>query len=179
MNLYLAFVKGDRNALEEVVQLYSDSLIRFVYTIVCDFALAEDIAEDCFAKLIAKQKQFKDANHFKAYLFKTARNLSYDKLRKDKRLVSLEECTNLQDNSLTPEQIALQNDTKRIFYKCLNMLPAQYRNALYLVYIEDFGVKQSAKILKKTTKQVYNLCNRGKSSLKEILLKEGFDYENL
>ena len=54
---YRRFLHGDRNALEELVRIYSDDLVRYVFLYVRNTALAEDIMEDTFASLIIKKKE--------------------------------------------------------------------------------------------------------------------------
>ena len=50
---------------------------------------------------------------------------------------------------------------------------ADYRQALYLLFIEDMTCEEAAQVMRKTKKQVYNLSFRGRQSLKEILERRG------
>ena len=58
------------------------------------------------------------------------------------------------------------------------LLP-QYSEVLYLAYFELLSIPEIADVTKKSVKQVSNLLYRAKSALKEILEKEGFEYEEL
>ena len=49
---------------------------------------------------------------------------------------------------------------------------------MYLVYIDGCNYSGAAKILGKSEKQITNLVYRGKQSLKTILEKEGFCFED-
>jgi len=66
-----------------------------------------------------------------------------------------------------------------ILWLAIVCLPEQYRGVLNLAYFDGFSVSEISKIMKRSRKQVYNLLARAKSSLKEILVREGVSYENL
>jgi len=61
----------------------------------------------------------------------------------------------------------------------LKHLPSDYRQVLWLLYFEGFTHKETAVIMKKTSKQMKNLVYRAKTALKQALEKEGFTYEDI
>lgn len=173
---YNRFLNGDNSALDELVALYSDELVGFALCIVGDADVAEDIAADTFACLLLKRKKFSGEAPFRTYLFKIARNKSIDHLRYSSKMlygdVDFEQFV-----GGNAEADVLKRERNRILYSALSKLPAQYRDVLHLAYFEGFSVEQIRKITKKSAKQVYNLLARAKSSLKEILIKEGIGDE--
>ena len=171
---YVRYLLGDDKALEELVSLYSDALVRFACRLTNDPAAAEDIAEDAFVVLISKRKNFDADAQLRAYLFRTVRNRCYDHLRANKRLVPL-------DGAIPADvAVTLENRARdKALYQALAAIPGPYRDALYLVYIEGFSAEECSRILKRTKKQVYNLLARGKAALKDQLEKEGYSYEDL
>ena len=173
---YRRYLLGDTKALETLVAQYSDALVRFACCLLHDPAAAEDIAEDSFVALIVKRRHFKSDAHMRAYLFKTARNKCMDYLRAQRRNAPLEEYLVGED----VERTLAGRERARILYGAMNKLPAQYQGVLYLTYIEGFTAAECAHILKKTTKQIYNLLSRAKAALRNQLEKEGYrNYENL
>lgn len=58
------------------------------------------------------------------------------------------------------------------------MLDDKYKNALYLVKIEELSYKETAGILGVSVQNVKNLIHRGKKELRKILLEKGFDEMN-
>lgn len=170
MGSYHRFLQGDRNAVEEFLRRYGDPLVRFAGCIVHDYAAAEDIAEDAFAVLIVKRKYFENETALKAYLYKIVRNRSIDFLRKRHRTVPLNEEILPFDEG---EALAERRERNRVVYECLQTLPEQYREVLFLGYFEGFSPWELSGILKKSPKQVYNLLARAKASLKEKLMQEG------
>ncbi|MBQ8040874.1 MAG: RNA polymerase sigma factor [Lachnospiraceae bacterium] len=175
---YLHFLRGEKNALEDLVRKYSDTLTRYAYCYVGDADLAEDVMEETFATLLVRHKHFDDEAHLQAYLYKVARNKSIDMLRKRKREVALSDVEEVLCGSDAESNVIKDNLNQQI-YICMQQLPAQYKEVLYLSYFEDFSNDEVCSLMKKSKKQVYNLLSRARVALKEIFIKEGISYEDL
>ncbi|MBQ7912680.1 MAG: sigma-70 family RNA polymerase sigma factor [Clostridia bacterium] len=178
---YRRFLDGDNRALEQLVREYSDALIRFAYCYVKDSATAEEIMEDAFAALIIKRRRFDAADNLRAYLYKTVRNKCLDHLRFHKKQVPLADVERVLaiDGNAETENSLLRKENRRAVYEALQNLPSQYREILYLTYFEDCTADEASRLLRRTKKQIYNLLHRAKTSLKELLIKEGISYENV
>ncbi|MBQ8309233.1 MAG: sigma-70 family RNA polymerase sigma factor [Clostridia bacterium] len=175
---YHRYLQGDDSALEELVRSYSDTLVRFAYCFVRDSSAAEDVVQDAFVSLVLKRRQFSDCDNFRAYLYKIVRNKCMDYLRFHKKRAPLQDAWNVADGS-SPEREAQRTERNKVLYHCLQTLPRQYSEVLYLVYFEEYTIERVGAILKKTKKQVYNALARAKLALKAALEKEGFSYEDL
>lgn len=175
---YRRFLQGDSAALEELVRAYSDGLVRFACSYVKDATLAEEIMEDAFTALILGRKKFSNEDNFSAYLYKIVRNKCLDYLRWHKRKVDLEDAERAFCVTDTDGDI-VRRERNRALYRCMQSLPEQYREVLYLNYFEDCSVEEICAITGKWKKQVYNLLARAKASLKELLIKEGISSEDV
>ncbi len=174
--LYNRFLAGDASALEELVRLYSDGLVRFACMFVGNTAEAEDVMADTFAALIVKKKKFREEAAFKTYLYKIARNKAADVLRARKKTAPLSEQKDFRPSA---EELLLRSEREKTLFSAMEKLPPQYREILQLTYLDGFSVKECRKILKKNDKQIYNLLARAKLTLKKILCKDGVFYEDL
>ena len=56
--IYRRFLDGDDNALGEIVDLYREGLILFIYRYVANLADAEELAEDVFVELIVNPQRY-------------------------------------------------------------------------------------------------------------------------
>lgn len=176
---YRRFLQGDNRALEELVRIYSDELFRYALCYVKNAAAAEDITEDVFVALIVKRKKFTENAPFKAYLFRIARNKCIDWLRsKNRSERTFDDFENVL-HSESPERVTCERERSERLYACMQELPPQYRDVLHLVYFDGFTQEETRKILGKSRKQLYNLLERAKKSLKSILEKEDPDYADL
>ena len=71
-----------------------------------------------------------------------------------------------------------KRESKKELLEAINMLNDKYKNAVYLVKIEELSYKEVAKILGKSVQNVKNLVHRGKNELRKILIKKGFKEMN-
>ncbi len=187
IELYRRFLDGDTGGLEELISLYKCGLLRFIYGYVKDTGLAEDILTDVFMALYYKRSfREQDGATLKTYLYTIARNKSLNLLKKQKRrkevsLETLNENGNSEAErkaqiylfSTTPSpELALEiSERNKDLYNALEQIPVAYKEVLILRYFEDMSPERIAKITKRTQKQVYNLLARGKTALKEVLIK--------
>lgn len=169
--LYLQYVGGEAAALEQLVEMYSDGLVRFAYCFVASSAVAEDIMEETFATVIATKRRFSPRASFKTYLYKIARNKCLDYLRFKRRFVPLEDVENVLVFA-DVETDVVERERQRALYKGLQQLPREYRDVLQLTYLEDFNIQEVCTVMRKNVKQVYNLLSRARHALKILLEKE-------
>ena len=176
---YQRFLDGDESALAEIIASYKDGLILYLNGFVGDLVTAEELTEETFVKLVLKRPGFYRTSAFKTWLYAIARNTAIDYLRRHKRQdVPLEDCPNLADEEEL-ERSYIRRDDKLLLHACMKKLKPEYRQVLWLVYFEGFSCQQIGRIMKKTTHGVETLAYRARLALKNILIKEGFDYEGL
>ena len=175
---YRRFQQGEETALDRILVAYSDSLVRFAYSLVHDSAAAEDIAAESIAILLIKHKKFRDDGEMRAYLYGIARHKAMDYLRLRRYLVPLEDVENVLGFG-DLEADALKKERNEAIYRCMQALPENYRQVLQLQYFDGFAPKDIAAILRRTAKQTYNLLARAKVALKELLEKEGITHADI
>lgn len=175
---YRRYIKGDPEALEELIRTYSDPLIRFAYSYVGSSAVAEDLMEDGLADVLVKGKRFSHEAHFKAYLYKTVRYRCINFLRRNRGYVPLEDVENvIAIGDLEGDAIRKERD--RTVYACMQALPEQYRQVLELSYFDGFTPEEISSVLSLSRKQVYNLLARAKIALRKMLEKAGISHEDI
>ena len=77
------------------------------------------------------------------------------------------------------EQNYIKSEEKKQLLRALEKLNDDYRQVLYLIYFENFSNTETAKIMGRSERQIRNLLYRSKESLRNILEKEGFRYEEI
>lgn len=171
---YRRFLKGDENGLNEIVEMYGDNLIFFINGYVKDISIAEDIMEDVFMELIVHKHHFREESSFKTYLFKIGRNKALNVVKKNKRTVPIE--TDFEDVTKLEDQIIKSEQNKHI-RQAIKKINEVYAQVIHLLYFESMSYEEIGKVMKKNNKQIKNLAYRARNSLKEVLEKEGFSYE--
>lgn len=177
---YQSFLSGDPQGLERIIRDYKDGLILYLNGIVQNFAVAEDLTEDVFVKLIMKKPRFSSDSSFKTWLYAIGRNTALSSLRRRRFVhIPLENCPELTDDEANLEKQYIQKDQQKVLQIAIKKLKPIYRQVLWLVYFEGFSHKETARILGKSVHNTETLSYRARQALKKILSEEGFEYENL
>lgn len=69
----------------------------------------------------------------------------------------------------SPSQNAARLEAVDAVAEGLELLPADYRQAVRLVYLEGRPVADAAQLMGRTPRAIHNLCHKGKERLREIL----------
>ncbi len=178
---YRRFLDGDDNAIAEIVGDYKDGLILYLNGYVKNIYIAEELTEDTFFRLITKKPKFSGKSTFKSWLYAIGRNVAVDCIRHNSKTLNtpIEDFENYLSDERSIERAYIKEESKIAVHKALSKLTTDYRTILWLVYFDGFTNREAAVILKKNERQIKNLLYRAKQSLKSILEKEGFTYEEL
>jgi RNA polymerase sigma-70 factor (ECF subfamily) len=177
---YRRFLAGEKDAIVEIVSEYSHGLVLFLNGITRSTYLSEEIAEDTFCRLLIEKPEYVGKSSFKTWLYTIARNMALRTLKHRSRYVnsSVEEIHELS-NEEDIEKDYLKSEQKIQLHRALGKINTEYSQVLYLTYFEGFSNTETAKIMKKSNKQIENLIYRAKAALKKELEREGFVYEEL
>ncbi len=154
--------------IETVIELYGDSVFKLAFSIIKDYASAEDIAQNVFIKYMQEKKEFQDLEHQKAWLLRTAINECKMHLRyywNSKRVEFPSGCE-MADNDMADDNSLLD---------IVMSLPRKYREAIHLYYYEELSIKEIAAILKKKESTIKTNLRRGKQLLKKKLEEMGYE----
>ena len=78
---YRRYLDGEEQAAELLVERYGDALTLYVHGYIRDLHEAEDLMIEAFSQLFAKERPIGGEGSFRAYLYRTARNLAIRHLR--------------------------------------------------------------------------------------------------
>lgn len=176
--LYRHYLSGDMSAGDQLMLRYGDEVIVYLNAFLHNVQDAEDLMLDCFAAILVNKPDIKEGN-FRAYLFKTARNMANKLWKARFRRNEFELDESLTAAVESPEEDAWKKEKNAILEKCLNRIAPQYREALYLVYDMDLSYEQTAKVLGCSIKRVDNLLANGKKAMRAELNKEGITREDI
>lgn len=170
--LYRGYLDGDQSAGDQLMLRYADALTAYLTAFLHNAEDAEDLMLDCFCVILINRPRIAEG-HFRAYLFKIARNKANRlwKLRLKHREFSLDET--LPSKTNIPETDVWAGERSAIVQRCLNRIAPQYREALWLVYDMELSYAQAAEVLGCGVKKIDNLLTNGKKRMREELEKEG------
>lgn len=174
---YARYLAGDQRAADALVERYADALTLYLNGYLKDLYEAEDLMIESFARVFAKARPIHGAGAFKAYLYKVARNLAL-RHQQGRRLhlLHLDELPFEPHSDALADSHLLASERERALYGAMERIRAEYREALYLVYLENMSYRDAAAVMEKSEAQITKLVYRGKQSLKTQLEQEGFVY---
>jgi RNA polymerase sigma-70 factor (ECF subfamily) len=77
--------RGDERAFEEILRAYETPIFNYVYRIVGDRSLAEDLTQDVFVRVFQALPRFSLRCKFTTWLFQVTKNRVLDELRAKER----------------------------------------------------------------------------------------------
>lgn len=162
--------------LRILLERHRDSLVLFLFSFIHDMDDAEELMLDSYAD-IAAGSRFSGKSSFKTWLFSIGKHKALMYLRKKKVYLELEE--DIEDEvSVPPELTVLGKERNLELYRAMEKIKDEYRQVLILLFFEEMSVEETARVMGKTRKQIYNLYERGKKSLKDELERTGFSYDS-
>ena len=84
--LYRQYLNGKEEGLDSLMQRYGNSLTLYINGYLHDLHEAEDLMIEAFARIFAKERPLSSEGSFKAYLYKTARNLALRHSKKHRHI---------------------------------------------------------------------------------------------
>lgn len=184
--LYKSYLRGETTAYDHLMIRYGDSLVLYLNGYLHDWHEAEDLMIEAFARIMAKKPTIRGGN-FKAYLFRTGRNLALRFQDRKRRLqvfsldgAELDSVGSVfasgagADHSGGPIQQRLaEKERNRVLQICLERIEPELKEALWLVYIEEMSYEQAAAVMGVKMKRIDYLLAKAKQHMREELKKEG------
>ena len=174
---YNRFLEGDTASYDELMIRYGDALTFYLFGYLHNWHDAEDLMIEAFARIMVKKPRIREGS-FKAYLYKTARNLATRFHERKSRWNSFDfdELKGEIPDLTLPEETLWNEERKKILHLCLERIDPVLKEALWLVYLEDLSYAEAAAVMGVNTKRVDHLLTRGKEHLRKELAKEGMNH---
>ncbi len=159
-NIYLTdnelvdkFVSGDGNSLELLINRYRKQVYTYIFLLVKNQHLAEDIFQDTFIKVIKSldDGKYRDNGKFLAWVLRIAHNLVIDHYRKEKQLNSTSredfgmDILNSQKYAVRPaEDSMIDRQIRKDIRELVDSLPIEQKEVLILRQYCELSFKEIA-----------------------------------
>jgi len=173
---------GSEAAYRELVTRYATPAVNFIFRIVRDRALAEDLAQEGFLRVYQRLKTFDPQRKFSSWFFQVLRNITIDYLRVNRLPTSsLDELAEegvqgaaVDRDSRSPEQLAGQSELATAMTVALSRIRPEYREVVVLRYQEGLTQPEIAEILGLPSGTVKTYLHRARKELAGILSELGW-----
>ncbi len=152
--LIAEYLKGNERAFETLLSRHKEKIYTSIYLFVKDTALAEDIFQEVFIKIIdtLRKGKYNHEGKFVQWALRISYNMCVDYFRRSKRRpkVSPTETFDIFDVLQNPEPNAEQNiirsQTHDKIRSLVDQLPAEQREVVILRHYADMSFKEIAKL---------------------------------
>ncbi len=155
-------------AAERAYDAHAAQLYRVAYALLQSRESAEDAVQDAFARYLAHNGAFRDAEHEKAWLIRVTINRCHDL----QRAGAVRAYTPLDDLLHQPAAESGDWQDDQPVLRSILSLPEKYRLVLVLHGLEGQSVEAIAKELHLTASAVKMRLKRGRELLQKTLAKE-------
>lgn len=150
-----------KEQLGKLIVESEDMMYRVAKTLLYSDADCADAIQEAIVKAFSNLHMLRQDAYAKTWLTRILLNECYAIMRREKRVVSLEE--------FTREEPAKETEDYSELYEALSHLPETARISVTLYYIEGYSVKEIAKIMDVTESAVKSRLARARSALKDEL----------
>ena len=170
---------GDAPSFEVLLQKYRTPLVNFLYRMVRDSAVAEDLAQEVFLRVYRARKKYAPNAKFTTWLFRIATNVALNTLRDTRHRqmeVSLDQAGRSEGSDLPAlelpdqrpgvEQQLLARGRAELIRRAIHTLPEKQRAAVLLHKYHELDYDQIARILDCSESALKSLLFRAYETLR-------------
>ena len=163
--------KGGVEAYTEIVRRLQDLVVGYAYSILGDFHLAEDAAQETFVAAYLDLPSLSRVEAFTGWLRRIA-SRRCTRLTRGKHLstVPVEQEADLVATNPGPEEVAERQEVRHFVQAAIQGLPQREREVTTLLYINGYSQKEVGDFLEITANAVRNRLHAARKKLRERMI---------
>jgi len=164
---------GDSAAFAGVVERHHRALHGFLFRLLLNRHDTEDLVQETFLAAYRQLARYDARYSFKTWLFTIGRRQAISVLRRRRMpvMADLPDAPEPADAETAGDVRIMRYEAARSLHAALAELPSDYRQALWLFYVEEQSVSDIAAILGKTALGTRVLLHRARHALRRHLLR--------
>jgi len=178
--LMLRVKEGDDAPFAELLARYRAPVIHFVYRMVQNQHIAEELAQDIFLRVYRARKGYVPNAKFTTWLFRIATHIALNAIRDgrgERAMGSLDDqearASELPDRRRTIEQVMVEDARLAEVRRAVQALPAKQRAAVLMHKYQELDYAQIARALGCSESAVKSLLFRAYETLRRKLAHFG------
>jgi RNA polymerase sigma-70 factor (ECF subfamily) len=179
VQLMLDVKAGDEQSFELLLRKYRTPLVNFLYRMVRDSAVAEDLAQEVFLRVYRARKEYAPSAKFTTWMFRIATNLALNSVRDNRHHlleISMDRTVNaggdeqpameVPDRKPTVEQQLVERTRSALILRAVHALPEKQRAAVLLHKYQELDYDEIARILECSESALKSLLFRAYETLR-------------
>ena len=163
-----AALDGDIDSFGELCSSYYNTIVAIAYSVLTDHHLAEDAAQEAFARALKNLSKLNEKKKFAPWLARICRNVANDMAKAKSRQTNTEDLSQLQDS----QSEELDN---QIIKQAIGRLSLSEREIIVMRYYNNFSYEQMSDVLSISKPAINGRLNRAKRKVAKYLKSNGFD----
>jgi len=168
--LVKAAINGNADSFTELCRRYYPAMVAIAHSILGDKHLAEDAAQQAFAKAALKLPQLKKESRFAGWLAVICRNVAKDMARNVG--AGLRVCPTDDLSTIAAE--SRDDDTTETVREAISKLSASARELIFLRYYDGMSYEQISAVLDISQQAINGRLRRAKKKMADYLRHNGF-----
>ncbi len=170
---------GDEQSFELLLRKYRTPLVNFLYRMVRDTAVAEDLAQEVFLRVYRARQEYAPSAKFTTWMFRIATNLALNSVRDNRHRrmeISVDQPVDAGGDELKPlevpdrapsvEQELVTRVRAELIMKAIYSLPEKQRAAVLLHKYQELDYDEIARVLECSESALKSLLFRAYETLR-------------
>ena len=163
---------GDIESFGKLCQLYYATMVAVGYSVLGDHQLAEDAAQESFARAIVSLRKLKKQTRFAPWLAAICRNVAKDMVATKVRQISTKEFSQAARNNN-------HDENKNLIRRAIEQLPVSAKELVVLRYYNGLSYEQIGSVLGISKGTINGRITRAKRKMAQYLKRNGFPENRL
>src|ERR1700719_1055605 len=179
VQLMLDVKAGDEQSFELLLRKYRTPLVNFLYRMVRDTAVAEDLAQEVFLRVYRARNDYAPSAKFTTWMFRIATNLALNSVRDNRHRrmeISVDQTVEtgedevqaleLPERAPSREQVLVARTRSKLILRAVHALPEKQRAAVLLHKYQELDYDEIARVLECSESALKSLLFRAYETLR-------------
>jgi len=167
-----AAVGGDIEGFGKLCQRYYAAMVAIGYSVLGDHQLAEDAAQESFARALVSLRKLKKQTRFAPWLAAICRNVAKDMVATKVRQISTDDFSQAAWNNNTDENAP-------VIRRAIEQLPVSAKELIVLRYYNNLSYEEISSVLGISKPAINGRLSRAKRKMAKYLRRNGFPENQL
>ena len=172
IHLVEAATGDDIESFGELCRRYYPAMAAIAYTILNDHQLAEDAAQESFARALVRIKSLKEKAKFAPWLAAICRNVAKDIVKTRAKKISAKDISKVH-------KVENPDENDKLIRRAIEKLPESAKDLVVLRYYDGLSYEQISSVLGISKATINGRLTRAKRKMADYMKRNGFPENRL
>ena len=163
---------GDIESFGELCRRYYGPMVAIAYSVLGDHQLAEDAAQESFARALVSLRKLKNRTRFAPWLAAICRNVAKDMVAAKARRINAADLPQAAEGGG-------HNENGMLIRRAIEQLPGPTRELIVLRYYNNLSYEEIGSVLEISKASINGRLTRAKRKMADYLKRNGFPENQL